>query len=65
MNLEVVKLIDANNIKDQEFLNKIKGDMLVEFKRGQIIMNDEWYKDKMIAIQKKNGTYKESFSRKC
>lgn len=50
MNLEVVKLIDANNIKDQEFLNKIKGDMLVEFKRGQIIMNDEWIDEILATI---------------
>lgn len=42
MDLDVIKLIDPNNVRDEEFLNKIDGKMLVEFKRGQVVLNDEW-----------------------
>lgn len=42
MDLDVVKLVDPNNARDEEFFNKLEGEMLVEFKRGQIVLNDEW-----------------------
>ena len=42
MDLDVVKLVNPNNVRDEEFFNKLEGKMLVEFKRGQIVLNDEW-----------------------
>lgn len=42
MNLDVVKLVDPQNIRDQEFFSKMESNLKMDMRRNKVVANEDW-----------------------